>query len=251
MAAFGDSVSDNGFKDGAGFQPYTNGNVWVEYIANSLPGGPVPVKSYAWGGAMTNNANWEKIQWSGLLWQIEQYAAEIGQADISEVLHTIYCGGNDYWGNEKDGMVSAKNIVKAMDRLYELGARHIVLANQYTAVISPGYLQGAYEKYRKPLTKFKKSINANLQNLVLDNGDSFTKRHLEVNVYYINSDDLFNRIANDEQGYIFTNKTDKWLGTKEFPSPEKYLWWDDWHLMTRAHKLFADFIVGKMKLQTK
>ena len=70
--AFGDSVSDNGFQDGAGFQPYTNGYVWVEYLAHSLPGGPVPVKSYAWGGAMTNKANYDKIDWSGLLWRIRR-----------------------------------------------------------------------------------------------------------------------------------------------------------------------------------
>lgn len=247
VAAFGDSVSDNGFQDGAGFKPYTNGYVWVEYLAQSLPGGPVPVKSYAWGGAMTNRANWEKIDWSGLLWQIDQYEKEVGQADISGVLHTIYCGGNDFWGGKKDGSYSAKNIVKAMERLYELGARHIVLANQYTTVVSPGYLEGEYAKYRNPLTKFKKSVNSNLKKLVLKNKDSFIEKHPEVNIYYINSDELFERIANDENGYTFKNKTEKWLGTKEYPVPGKYLWWDDWHLMTRAHKLFADFIVRKIK----
>lgn len=247
VAAFGDSVSDNGFKDGAGFMPYTNGLVWVEYLANSLPGGPVPVKSYAWGGAMTDRANWEKIDWSGLLWQIDEYEKEVGNEDISAVLHTIYCGGNDFWGKKKDGAVSAQNIVTAMERLYKLGARHILVANQYTAVISPGYLQGDYASYRKPLTRFKKSVNANLKKLILDNKDSFVKSHPEVTVYYINSDDLFDRIANDESGYVFQNKTKKWLGTKEFPSPEKYLWWDEWHLMTRGHKLFADFALQAIK----
>lgn len=205
------------------------------------------MKSDAWGGAMTNQANWDKIGWSGLLWQIDQYEKEIGQEDISKVLHTIYCGGNDFWGNKKDVAVSAKNIVTAMERLYKLGARHIVLANQYTAVISPGYLKGDYASYRAPLTKFKQSLNDNLKKLVVDNKDSFIKMRPEVTVHYINSDDLFNKIANDEKGYIFTNKTEKWLGTKEFPSPEKYLWWDEWHLMTRAHQLFADFILEKMK----
>lgn len=247
VAAFGDSVSDNGFADGAGFMPYTNGLVWVEHLAQSLPGGPVPIKSYAWGGAMTNRANWEKIEWSGLLWQIDQYEKEIGSADISGVLHTIYCGGNDFWGKQKDGASSAKNIVTAMERLRKLGARHFLVANQYTAVISPGYLEGDYASYREPLTKFKKSVNANLKKLVIDNKDSFSNKHPEVTVYYVNSDDLFNKIANDEPGYVFKNKTTKWLGTKEFPSPEQYLWWDDWHLMTRGHKLFADYALQKIK----
>ena len=165
VVAFGDSVSDNGFQDGAGFQPYTNGYVWVEYLANSLPGGPVPVRSDAWGGAMTNQANWDKIDWSGLLWQIDQYEKEIGQEDISKVLYTIYCGGNDFWGKKKDVAVSANNIVTAMERLKKIGAKHIVLANQYTAVISPGYLKGDYVSYRAPLTKFKKSLNDNLKKL--------------------------------------------------------------------------------------
>lgn len=247
VAAFGDSVSDNGFKDGAGFMPYTNGLVWVEYLAQSLPGGPVPVKSYAWGGAMTNRANWEKIDWSGLLWQIDEYEKEVGASDISGVLHTIYCGGNDFWGKKKDGAFSAQNIVKAMERLTSLGARHILVANQYTAVISPGYLEGPYAEYRAPLTKFKKSVNRNLKKLVLENQDSFVNRHPEVSVYFINSDDLFDKIAADQPGYRFTNKTDKWLGTKDFPSPGKYLWWDDWHLMTRGHQLFADFILKQIK----
>ncbi|PHR26052.1 MAG: hypothetical protein COA36_13175 [Desulfotalea sp.] len=247
VVGFGDSVSDNGFQDGAGFQPYTNGYVWVEHLANSLPDGPVPVKSEAWGGAMTNQKNWEKIEWSGLLWQIDQYEKEIGQEDISKVLHTIYCGGNDFWGNKKDVAVSAKNIVTAMEKLSKLGARYIVVANQYTAVISPGYLKGAYASYREPLTKFKKSLNDTLKKLVVSNEDSFMKEHPEVTVYYINSDDLFNKIANDEKGYVFSNKTEKWLGTKEFPTPEKYLWWDEWHLMTAAHQLFADFVLQQIK----
>tara|TARA_B100000683_G_scaffold206717_1_gene200529 strand:+ start:3402 stop:4250 length:849 start_codon:yes stop_codon:yes gene_type:complete len=251
VAAFGDSVSDNGFADGAGFMPYTNGLVWVEYLANSLPGGPVSVKSYAWGGAMTNQANWDKIEWSGLLWQIEQYKKEVGESDISDVLHTIYCGGNDFWGKKKDGAFSAQNIVTAMEELTKMGARHILVANQYTAVISPGYMKGDYASYRAPLTQFKKSVNTNLKKLVLTNEDSFSQRHAEVNVYYINSDDLFDKIAKDEKGYVFTNKTEKWLGTKEFPTPGKYLWWDEWHLMTRAHQLFGDFALKTIKTSSQ
>lgn len=252
VVGFGDSVSDNGFADGAGYQVYSNGLVWVEYLANALPGGPLPIKIYAWGGAMTNEANWEeKVKWSGLLWQVEQYKKEVGDADISSVLHTIYCGGNDFWGNIKDSAISSANIVKAMDMLVAMGAKHILLANQYSAVTSPGYQRGEYQKYGEPMLKFKKSFNANLQKAVFDNSDSFSKSNPTVNLYFVVSDEVFSKIANDEPGFKFENKTHKWLGTKEYPTPTKYLWWDDWHLMTQAHRLFADHILKKMAETSK
>ena len=77
LVVFGDSHSDNGFDDGHGFESYSNGKVWPEYLADSLRVKTLDVR--AWGGAfsgMGNEGNNAK-DWSGLLWQVQEYNSYI------------------------------------------------------------------------------------------------------------------------------------------------------------------------------
>lgn len=82
IVAFGDSVSDNAFDDGHGFRRYSNGKIWVEYLGGML--GCESVDDRAWGGAMSGQGNYNAPakDWSGLLWQVEQYTGCRNQGNL-------------------------------------------------------------------------------------------------------------------------------------------------------------------------
>ena len=51
VISFGDSLSDDGNADGYGFGVWSNGKVWVDYLAESLG---VGLLDMAYGGAQSN-----------------------------------------------------------------------------------------------------------------------------------------------------------------------------------------------------
>jgi len=57
IVAFGDSLSDNGHaEDGYGFGIFSNGDVWVEYLADSNNLN-CTLYDYAYGGAKTDQSH--------------------------------------------------------------------------------------------------------------------------------------------------------------------------------------------------
>src|SRR5690242_3934373 len=65
LVIFGDSLSDIGTNPNGGFNRYSNGRVWPEYLmANNHA---LAVDDYAYGGAKSDYTNLSGINWSGVL----------------------------------------------------------------------------------------------------------------------------------------------------------------------------------------
>lgn len=141
IVAFGDSLSDNGPDDGWGIDVYSNGPVWVDYLAQDLG---VGLLDMAYGGARTDYHPSTNSETLGLSWQIDQYIDQYINPYInmpkkpgSDALYTIWIGGNDLLStlppesNSPFGVIpnAAINIGHAIGDLYEAGARDIVLMN--------------------------------------------------------------------------------------------------------------------------
>ena len=132
IVAFGDSMTDNGYDNGHGFQRYSNGKVWVEYLAEMLRVGDVEV--YAWGGARSGygndhpNAN----DWSGLLWQIEHYSPS---GSVRQTLFTVEIGINDLHdpSNGITAQTVIDNLLLFIANLIDKGAAsaRVEFASQY------------------------------------------------------------------------------------------------------------------------
>ncbi len=58
IVAFGDSLSDNGPDDGWGIDVYSNGPVWIDYLAQDLG---VGLLDMAYGGARTDTTPKRKL----------------------------------------------------------------------------------------------------------------------------------------------------------------------------------------------
>jgi thermolabile hemolysin len=147
ILALGDSLSDNGYyqgypggttgnnnpSDGYGFRRYSNGKVWVEYLAQSLS---VPLLDMAYGGATSSwdnpaaySATGNPVYQSttGLQWQVNTYAGMFG-AISANTLVTVWAGGNDMF-NARSPITAAQNIALAIQNLIALGGHSFLIPN--------------------------------------------------------------------------------------------------------------------------
>jgi phospholipase/lecithinase/hemolysin len=132
IVAFGDSLSDNGNADGYGFGIWSNGSVWLEYLADEMG---VALEDRALGGAKTSGHN-SGAPIYGLDWQIAGFINEtpVG-TDLSDTLFVIWCGGNDFLSLTADDDVSLvigaaiNNISGAVQALLMVGAENILVVN--------------------------------------------------------------------------------------------------------------------------
>jgi phospholipase/lecithinase/hemolysin len=146
ILALGDSLSDNGYYQGYGgtpgntnpadiygFKRYSNGPVWVEYLAQSFS---VPLLDMAYGGATsswdnpaayssTGNAAYQTT--TGLQWQVATYSGTFGTIS-SDTLVTVWAGGNDMF-NARNPITAAANIALAIQNLIALGGRSFAIPN--------------------------------------------------------------------------------------------------------------------------
>ena len=249
IVIFGDSLSDNGNLMVIEDQPvpdpelyyqgrFSNGRVWVEYLSDPKRLNTL-LDDRAFGGAMTNSS----IP-PGLIAQVIGYITAENNSLSQETLFIIWIGGNDCLYGDRDYQASVINTKKAMDRLAEAGARHMLVLNLPDLGTIPKELgqPGAIEK-----TEFSVNFNAELANTL----DEFSVKYPEISFYEVDIYSFFRKIQNDPAAYGFTNITDP---SPNFDLPNNfdgagYLFWDDIHPTTRMHALIADQVFEDLKSQ--
>lgn len=248
LRAFGDSYSDNGFSGGHGFRRYSETLTWVEYLAQDLG---LPLDDRAWGGAMTGLGNCNHgagEEWSGLLWQVREYLREGAAQDASKSIFTVMCAVNDAWGGIDDPSVTAGNIMQAVTLLADAGARLIIYREHSVLLDPPGFSGGAEAELRARTHKIVNGANAATRSRML--GD-FSNSHPQLRIVYLRTDRLYEKIRAAEPGYAFEELNTPWLGTYSYPTPYKYLWYDEWHPGGQLHRLMAQEAlqaVGELEL---
>lgn len=129
---------------------FSNGPVWADYMAASLgladiqSGGldaSLEVKrplratavNYAWGSATSRFLNPSPAGFPvpGVLGQVNLYDIGLKRKNApADAIHIIWAGSDDFLlGLTEDPQEVIGNIIQATTKLYELGARHIVVAN--------------------------------------------------------------------------------------------------------------------------
>jgi len=160
ILAFGDSLSDNGTTalngiagDTYGFKRYSNGPVWVEYLAGTSHFN-APLMDLAYGGATSGWDNPAASKTSGvsyydtntgLQWQVATYTAKYTTI-ASTALVTVWAGGNDMFNyaaavpytavsaaNKAAGLynpaAAAANIGQAVQNLINIGGLEFLVPN--------------------------------------------------------------------------------------------------------------------------
>lgn len=230
ILAFGDSFSDNGFSNDCGFNRLSNGKVWVEHLAEMLA---LPLEDRAWCGAKSGKGNASGPEdWSGLAWQVDSYIPNTATPDA---LCTLLIGINDvYDGTGEPGEVVG-NILGALEKLFTKGVRKILLGNMPDISHAPAYVSPEYAPLKAGVSETAAAVNSLLARDVFG-PEGFAARHPEMVIIALDAHALFEKLATDG---VFRQVDTPWNGTYAFPHADGYLWWDEWHPTTEAHRQLA------------
>ncbi|MBD2099809.1 SGNH/GDSL hydrolase family protein [Leptolyngbya sp. FACHB-261] len=256
LYVFGDSLSDVGqlFNATGGLFPpspfynngrFSNGPVWVEYLAPQLGLGVDLNNDFALGGATTGTNNaldglidpTGTLNLPGLQQQIGSFTTTRPAADPN-ALYIVWAGANDYLGGGITNPAEpVSNLAQAITTLAGAGARTILVPNLPSL--------GALPNSQNPagLNALSEAHNTGLA-LTL-NGLSQTLPQVDLIPLDINS--LFQQaIANPSQ-FGFTNVTAPCLLNLTCTNPDEFLFWDTLHPTTAGHEIVANFAFDILK----
>jgi phospholipase/lecithinase/hemolysin len=143
MFVFGDSLSDTGnlLNLTGGLVPnqpfyspgrFSNGDIWVDYLADKLRLSDTNVTNFALGGATTgnNNVGLPGVP-AGLEQQIDTFTGALGgQSADPNALYIVWAGSNDYLGRFTSNPAEPiANLSDAINTLVASGARNILVPN--------------------------------------------------------------------------------------------------------------------------
>jgi phospholipase/lecithinase/hemolysin len=275
---FGDSLSDVGNvynallkATGTGFPPppyfqgrFSNGVVWVEYLAQKLKLNPTPYTSlppgissapdginYAFGGASSgfDNAVYPQAPPSGLLTQVSVFTTSLTQTKRSadpNGLYIIWAASNDYlFGQVTNPQLPVNNISTAVTVLASVGAKNIMVVN-------------LPDLGKLPATRVNNQLSSQLTTLTNAHNSNLTnslrvlrqKLGSSVKITLVDANTLFNTVLKYPRVFGFTNTTDACLTSVSVCSnPKQYVFWDGFHPTTGAHKLVKDLAYLTLRLK--
>jgi thermolabile hemolysin len=240
LVVYGDSLSDlrRAFDATGGSAPpyggatngrFSNGPVWVEYLATSLGIASNPNTNFAVGGATTSTLNTIA---PGLLVGIQQQidSTAIGDPDA---LYIVWGGANDYLGGGTvDPNIPVTNLTNQISTLIGRGAKNILVPNLPNLGALPVTRTSPNAGGLSLLTQGHNFNLALSIELLKQANPSVTLNILDVN-------DLFGRAVTDPGQFQLTNVTDGCL-LVGCQNPNEFLFWDTIHPTTRVHQLIGD-----------
>ncbi|OYD96584.1 GDSL family lipase [Nostoc sp. 'Peltigera membranacea cyanobiont' 210A] len=264
---FGDSFSDTGnvFNATNGIVPpnppyfnkrFSNGPVWVEYLASNLRLTFNPNTNFAFGGATTGFKNIGISTLPGLQQQINSFTIANPSADPNS-LYILWAGINDYldyfFQGTPNPTQSVTNLSTAVKSLAAVGARDIMVLN-------------LPDLGKFPVTSGNRQISSLLSTFTSKHNSSLTKnlnllsQELNPNIKIIPLDinSLFNRIIAEPEEFSLMNGTDSCIGDSPVVPievttqpviciPDKFLFWDEIHPTTATHKLIGKLAFSALK----
>jgi phospholipase/lecithinase/hemolysin len=235
ILAFGDSLSDNGNADGFGITHFSNGPVWVEYLAG--PGQlNVPLFDMAFGGATTGYDNPAASSlYLGLNWQVDVYLANFSSQISSNTLVTVWAGANDLFQG-RSYATAADNVEIALQKLATAGFENFLVMGLPNIGATPAFKDTPAET---DATAWSQAFNSDLASELVNLRGANPGDHF----YTLNTYDLLsNAIANPGM-YGFDNVTDMWLD-RPVGDTGTYLFWDGVHPTTEAHSMIANYAMA-------
>ena len=246
---FGDSLSDVGnvYKATQGQSPssppyykgrYSNGPVWVEYLASNLKLTSTPETNFAFGGATTGESRSLPI---GLLAQIKTFTATHQSAD-PQALYIVWAGANDYLGGVTDTKTPINNLATAVKSLSAAGAKNIVVVNLPDLGQLPSTRNSRVAQTLNAVTRKHNTELARLLNNLHQQLNSDTK------LIYLDANSLFNQAIKTPKKFGFKNVTQACFSQGRIcNNPKEYLFWDGIHPTTIAHQLLVQSTFSDLK----
>ena len=255
MYVFGDSLSDTGnvfsaTKElpGGPLPPepfyskgrFSNGDIWVEHLAEMMKLDPESVVNSAFGGATTGIENATFPGLPGLQVQIELFRAKLnGKKADKRALYVVWAGANDFYATTDPFQTIETAVEKTLDAvesLYNAGARRIMVVNMPDLGLTPD----ARVSGQQGVLSFLSTIyNLNLD-FALDQLADYG-----IETVRLDSAGVLQAIVESPSDFGFANVTeayfpDYFFQAPPFEDPSTFLYWDSVHPTTEGHRVIAD-----------
>ncbi len=230
LIVFGDSLSDvgNDSKFG-GSQRQSNGDLLVEYFADEhAVGSPQASDDGGWNFAVKGATTGQMLRE-----QLPAYLNALGQDDIpASDVFAIWGGSNDFLNNGSS-VAGVANIRTILESLIERGARRFVIVNLVSPTGAPLFDEPLYRNYESAAHNFVESFNDSIGTVLDSLSADGTIRIVQVDAFSV-----YNEIQENAEAYGFLNLTGR--GDLDKENADDYLYWDNIHPTTKAHRILAD-----------
>jgi thermolabile hemolysin len=251
LVVFGDSLSDTGtvFRATGGLYPsdppyfqgrYSNGRVWVEYLADQLGLSAGQISNFACGGATTSGEFSNLVP--GLLAQVQSFTKRQSNT-TSNVLYVLWAGANDYLQGTTNPTLPVANISKAIESLAGIGATKILVANLPDLGQLPATRNTANSSNLSTLTEAHNSgLRRSLKVL--------KQRRSDLQIAMLDANSLYRQAITNPAQFGFTQVTSACLiGSSSCRNPEQFLFWDSIHPTTAGHQILATTTAAALENQ--
>ncbi len=212
---------------------FSNGPIWVEYLAASLGLAIDKNTNFAAGGATTGKVN--TTSGVAALGGIQNQLAGSSISDAN-ALYIIWGGANDYLGGgSTDPTIPLDNLAGEISALARRGAKNILVSNLPDLGAIPLVNQ-------VPANAIALNTLTQFHNQGLAVGiDNLRKLNPSVNLTLLDVNSLFKQVATNPSNFGFTNVTDSCLSASGICNdPNSYLFWDPFHPTTTGHQLIGN-----------
>jgi len=255
IVVFGDSLSDTGNTfEATGIPPsppyyegrFSNGPVWVDYLADDLGLSSDRRTNYAFGGATTGSENTTQLpagvpSLPGLQQQLDSFTTTNTTADPN-ALYVVWAGSNDYLGgNITDPTIPVSNLTSTVTTLSNYGAKNILVANLPDLGQIPA-------TSNNPQIAGNLNVLSEFHNFGLTNNLDSLSQQTDTNIISLDVNSLFKRAIANPSEFGLTNVTDACLTQAGVCSnPNEYLFWDDFHPTTGVHELVSEAALSSLE----
>lgn len=242
LYVFGDSLSDTGtvFRATGGLYPpnppyfqgrYSNGRVWIEYLAEHLNLSSNRIKNFACGGATTVSDRNSLVP--GLQAQVQSFSQANSKTN-PDALYVLWSGANDYLQGATNPTLPVDTTAKAISTLAGIGAKKILVANLPDLGQLPATRNGANAN---DLSRLTEAHNLGLRRSL----KQLNQQYLQLQIVTLDANSLYHQAIAQPSTYGFTNVTNACLvGTQSCGKPDQFLFWDTIHPTTTAHRILGD-----------
>ena len=226
LVVFGDSLSDTGnLYAMTGLPPsppnadgrFSDGAVWVEYLAGYLGISPVDTLNLAVGGATSGHGNTIVGPGAGLLDQVESYVAAVDVADrrLRQTLFVLWIGANDFDTTYDPELLvggAMDNIAAAIRSLARAGAPTVLVPNLPDLALTPRVALFEPPEVAPLAHLATVGFNANLSATL-----SELEQECGVDILLVDVFTLFNAVVADPDAFGFSDAVTPWPRPREHP----------------------------------
>jgi phospholipase/lecithinase/hemolysin len=240
LYVFGDSLSDAGmvFQATGGMYPpsttyfqgrYSNGRVWIEYLADRLHLTTKQTNNFAYGGATSGNLASSYVP--SLLTQVQSFTQTHQKANPN-ALYVVWAGANDYLQGVNNATVPVENVTKAIASLTNVGAKKILVANLPDLGKLPATINNTNAANLSSLTQ---AHNQGLRRSL----KVITQQNLQLEIVTLDASTLYRDAIANPSAFGFTNVMSSCMSSS-CNNPDQFLFWDGIHPTTAAHRIIGD-----------